>query len=184
MKDQNSRTSSKGFTLLETLVAMLVLMIGVLGLAAMLGDAMAYMQASQNDFIAQQKAEEAAEAIFTAKYNNPNNWAAISNNTGANPQGFFLLGPQPLLQPSPSGLVGSVDDIGAPPEFILLPGPDGMLGTVDDIQMPLSSFTRTIAITNDATNANLRNITVTVNYTSGKFANRSYVLQTEISAFN
>jgi prepilin-type N-terminal cleavage/methylation domain-containing protein len=184
MKQENKRKSSRGFTLLETLIAIVVLTIGVLGLAAMLGDAMAYMQASQNDFIAQQKAEEAAEAIFTAKYNNPNNWAAISNNTGANPAGLFLVGPQPLLQPSPTGLVGSVDDAGAPAEYILLPGPDGKLGTADDIKLPLSGFTRTIAISNVAGDTNLRNITVTVTYSSGRFTNRSYVLQTDISAFN
>ncbi len=136
------RPSAKGFTLLETLIAIVVLAVGILGLAAMLGDSMAYMQASQYDFIAQQKAEEAAEAIFTAKYNNPNNWAAISNNTIANPQGLFLVGPQPLLQPSPTGLVGSVDDVGAPPQAIILPGPDGKLGTGDDLRMPLGNFTQ------------------------------------------
>ena len=106
MTHANTKPSAKGFTLLETMIAIVVLAVGILGLAAMLGDSMAYMQASQYDFIAQQKAEEAAEAIFTAKYNNPNNWAAISNNTIANPAGLFLVGPQPLLKPSPTGLVG------------------------------------------------------------------------------
>ena len=76
----------------------MVLAVGILGLAAMLGDSMAYMQASQYDFIAQQKAEEAAEAIFTAKYNNPNNWAAISNNTVANPAGPVPRGPTTTLE--------------------------------------------------------------------------------------
>jgi prepilin-type N-terminal cleavage/methylation domain-containing protein len=184
MTQANKRFSAKGFTLMETMIALAVLAIGILGLAAMLGDSMAYMESSQYDFIAQQKAEEAAEAIFTAKYNNPNNWAAISNNTGANPQGLFSVGPQPLLQPSPTGLVGSVDDVGAPPEVITLPGPDGMLGTADDVQMPLSNFTRTIAITNIATNTNLRRIDITMNYSAGKFFNRQYVLTTYISAFN
>ena len=42
--------------------------VGILGLAALLYDSLSYMQGSQDDFIAQQKAEEAAEAIFTAKY--------------------------------------------------------------------------------------------------------------------
>jgi prepilin-type N-terminal cleavage/methylation domain-containing protein len=176
--------SAKGFTLMETMIALAVLAVGILGLAAMLGDSLAYMQGSQDDFIAQQKAEEAAEAIFTAKYNNPNNWAAISNNTAANPAGLFLVGPQPLLQPSPTGLVGSVDDLGVAAEYILSPGPDGMLGTADDIKYPLSSFTRTIAIANVAGNVNLRTITITVTYSAGKFRNRQYVLNTYISAFN
>ena len=92
MTHKTRRPSARGFTLLETMIAIAVLAVGILGLAAMLGDSMAYMQASEYDFIAQQKAEEAAEAIFTAKYNNPNNWPAISNVTGANPQGLFLGG--------------------------------------------------------------------------------------------
>jgi prepilin-type N-terminal cleavage/methylation domain-containing protein len=184
MTRRNNRSSVKGFTLIETMVALAVLAIGILGLAAMLGDSMAYMEGSQEDYIAQQKAEEAAEAIFTAKYNNPGNWAAISNNTLANPAGLFVTGAAPLLQPSPTGLVGSVDDVGAPPDYILLPGPDGMLGTADDIKMPLTNFTRTIAINAVPGDANLRTITITMNYSAGKFFNRIYVLNTYISAFN
>jgi prepilin-type N-terminal cleavage/methylation domain-containing protein len=180
----NGRPTAKGFTLIETMIALAVLAGGILGLAAMLGDSMAYMEGSQSAYIAQQKAEEAAEAIFTAKYNNPNNWAAISNNTVANPAGLFLTGPSPLLQPSPTGLVGSVDDVGAPADYILLPGPDGMLGTADDIKMPLTNFTRTIVITPVPGDTNLRTIQITVTYTVGKFFNRTYVLNTYISAFN
>lgn len=183
MKRAKTRSRAAGFTLIETMIALAVLAFGVLGLAAMLGDALSYMQGSQYDFIAQQKAEEAAEAIFTAKYNNPNNWALI-NNTSANPPGLFLVGPQPLLQPSPTGLVGSLDDVGAPPDVIVTPGPDGKLGTADDLRMPLNAFTRTIAIGPVAGNNNLRTVTITVTYTNGKFRNRSYVLNTLISAFN
>ncbi len=108
MTQANRRPSAKGFTLLETMIALAVLAIGILGLAAMLGDSMAYMESSQYDFIAQQKAEEAAEAIFTAKYNNPNNWAAISNNTLANPAGLFSGGSAaaPAAKPDRTGRLG------------------------------------------------------------------------------
>src|SRR5271170_4076802 len=37
---------------------------GRFGLAAMLADSLAYMQGSEYDFVAQQKAEEAAESIY------------------------------------------------------------------------------------------------------------------------
>jgi prepilin-type N-terminal cleavage/methylation domain-containing protein len=174
---------AKGFTLLETMVALAVLAIGVLGLAAMLGDALAYMQGSQGDFIAEQKAEQAIEAIFTAKYTNTITWAQVANFGGGSPQGLFLSTAQPLLQPGPDGLLGSVNDVGAAPDYILEPGPDGKLGTADDIQVPLSNFTRTITITNFLTDANLRTINVTVNYQTGRFT-RSYSLNTLISAFD
>lgn len=183
MRQRKQGLNTKGFTLLETMVALVVLGVGILGLAAMLGDALAYMQGSQNDFIAQQKAEQAVEAIFTAKYTNTITWAQVANFGSGSPQGLFFSTPQPLLQPGADGLLGSINDTGATPDYILQPGPDGKLGTADDIQAPLSNFTRTITITNDATDANLRTINVTVNYTAGKF-NRSYSLSTLISAFD
>ncbi len=76
------------------MVALVVLSVGILGLAALLYDSLSYMQGSQDDFIAQQKAEEAAEAIFTAKYSSNATYAQISNNTAGNPGGLFLTGPQ------------------------------------------------------------------------------------------
>lgn len=177
------RNVTKGFSLLETMIALVVLGVGILGLAAMLANALSYMQGSQETFIAQQQAEEAAEAIFTAKYTNAANWAAISNNTGANPAGLFLTGPQPILQPGPDGLVGSVNDTGALAEYLVLPGPDGKLGTADDIKKPLGDFTRTINIQNVAGDSNLRSVQITVNYTINKQP-RTYTLNTYISAFN
>lgn len=175
--------SAKGFTLLETMIALVVLAVGVLGLAAMLGDSIAYMQGSQDDFIAQQKAEQAVEAIFTAKYTNSITWPQVSNFSVGNPNGLFLSGPQTLTIPGPDGLVGSVNDVAAAPDYFLDPGPDGKLGTADDIQRPLGNFKRTITITNVAGDANLNQITVTVNYTTGRL-NKTYTLTTLISAFD
>ena len=184
MRHAGRQLSAKGFTLLETMIALLVLGVGILGLAAMLGDALAYMRGSQDDFIAQQKAEEAAEAIFTAKYTNGITWAQVSNNTGGNPTGLFLVGPQPVLQPGAiDGLVGTVADSGSPEEYILSPGPDNKLGTADDVQMPLTEFTRTITITNIASDVNLREIEIQVFYNTGRFK-RTYTMYSYISAFN
>src|ERR1700722_16941761 len=118
-----------GFSLLETMVALVVLAVGILGLAALLYDALSYMQGSQDDFIAQQKAQEAAEAIFTAKYTNDITWAQVANNDAGHPSGRFLVGPQPLLQPGATdGLVGTAADNASLPEFTITPGPDGKLG--------------------------------------------------------
>jgi prepilin-type N-terminal cleavage/methylation domain-containing protein len=184
MQRAKTRHSARGFTLLETMIALVVLGVGILGLAAMLGDALNYMQGSQEDFIAQQKAEEAAEAIFTAKYTNGITWAQVANNNAANPQGIFLVPAQPILQPGPTdGLVGTVADAGQPEEYVLTPGPDMKLGTADDVKVFLYNFTRTIAIAPYAGDSNLRTITITVKYNTGRF-NRSYVLNTYISAFN
>ncbi len=184
MHHETKRHSKKGFTLLETMIALVVLFVGLLGLAAMLGDALSYMRGSQDDFIAQQKAEEAAEAIFTAKYTNGILWNQVQNNGALTPTGLFLNGPQPILQPGPTdGLVGTVADAAQPPEVIVTPGPDGKLGTADDVQLPLTEFTRSITITPYPGDPNLRTIQIQVFYNTGRFR-RTYTMNTYISAFN
>ena len=59
-----------------------------------------------------------------------------------------------------------MNDVGAPPAYIVYPGPDGKLGTGDDIFVPLSNFTRTIAISDLAADpgGNVRDV-LTVSYT-------------------
>jgi prepilin-type N-terminal cleavage/methylation domain-containing protein len=183
MHKRANRERQKGFTLLELMIAVSILMIGVLGLAAMLADSLAYMSGSQADFIAQQKAEQAIETIFTAKYDSTILWAQVSNYSTSNPTGLFYSTPQPIRQPGSDGLVGSINDNTAPLDYILYPGPDGKLGTADDIKYPLGNFTRTITITNFNGDNNLRSIQVTVNYTTGRFT-RSYTLNSLISAFD
>jgi prepilin-type N-terminal cleavage/methylation domain-containing protein len=182
LKLANGSRAEIGFTLLETMIALVVLAIGVLGLAAMLGNSLSYMQGSEQDFIAQQKAQEAAEAIFTAKYTNNASFAQIQNNGTSTPAGLFLTGPQPLLQVGPDGLVGSVNDTGAAPAYIVYPGPDMMLGTSDDVQVPLANYTRTIAISNIAGEPYLRQVIITINYTSGGLP-RTYTLTTFVSNY-
>jgi len=181
MRKAKALHSDKGFTVMETLIAIVVLSVGILGLGAMLGDACEYMEGSQNDYIAQQKAEEAVEAIFTAKYTDTITFAQIAN-TNANPPGIFLTGAQPILQPGPDGLVGTTADVGALPAYIINPGPDGLMGTADDIKVSLSNFKRTITIAPTG-DPNLSSVTVTINYTSGRFQ-RSYTMNTFVSAFN
>jgi prepilin-type N-terminal cleavage/methylation domain-containing protein len=177
------RQTAKGFTLLETMISLVILGVGVLGLAAMLADSLSYMQGSEYDFIAQQKAEEAAEAIYTAKYTNNATFAQLSNNTTSNPAGLFLVGPQPLLVPGADGLVGTVADAGGNPAYIVYPGPDGKLGTPDDVYESLGAFTRTITISAVPGYTNsLNQAVITVAYSTGRFK-RTYTLTTYISAF-
>ena len=48
--------------------------------------------------------------------------------------------------------------------------------------MPLANYTRTIQITNIANEPYLRNVLVTINYTTGRFT-RSYTLTTFVSSY-
>lgn len=172
------QTSSRGFSLIETMFAILVLSVGVLSLAGILAAGLAYMSSSQDDFLAQQKAEEAVESIFTARDSSALTWPAINNVSNG---GIFTDGAAKLCDPGADGIVGTLDDNCALPDCIKTPGPDGILGTADDVCYPLQTFTRTIAITtNVGGDPTLKQITVTMNYNVGKLT-RQYVLNTYIS---
>jgi len=201
---QRRKHEQRGFTLLETMIAMVVLTVGVVGLAAMLANSLAYMNMSQVDYIAQQKAAEAIESIFTARDLGSATWSSICNVgssvccAGVTPcnTGIFLNGAQPLCQPGPDGIYDTADDFSAAGvcstyDVMLLPNSGtGNYGGVGNtpIRIQLTSkwnFQRTVTIStvlNAAGNVidNLRQISVTITYNSGKLP-RSYTLTTNIS---
>jgi type II secretory pathway component PulJ len=187
---KHSRTSEKaaGFTLIETMVAVLVLMVGVLSLAAMLTTGMAYMEMSQYDFIAQQKAAETVESIFTARNMGQATWDTICNvGSSVCAAGVFLATPTQLCDPGTDGIVGTADDnCTGLPDAILMPNASGNFNP--PARAPLSSFRRTITITNAVTSGgvtipNLRQIQVTITYDAGRFK-RTYTMTSNISNFS
>ena len=200
---QESRRAQRGFTLLETMIAMLVLMVGVVGLAGMLANSLSYMNMSQVEYIAQQKAAEAIESIFTARDLGSATWSSICNVgssvccAGASPcnTGIFLNGAQPLCQPGTDGIYDTADDFASPGvcnsyDAMLLPNSStgnygGVGNTPIRIYLTKWNLQRTVTIStvlNASGNVidNLRQITVTVTYSSGKLPG-SYTLTTDIS---
>lgn len=174
-----------GFTLLEAMISIVVLSVGVLGLAAVYGQGLFYASLTQYDYIAEKKAEQAVEAMFTARDIKSLSWSEINNVSQG---GVFIDGPQKILVPGTDGLVGTQTDSGAADELITTgPGPDGIFGTADDTTLDLNPWmTRTIAITPvvtaGVTEQNLRQVTVTIAYQVGT-KKRTYVLISYISAF-
>lgn len=165
---------------METMIALIVMAVGVLALAGMLADGLAYMSMSQDEYIAEQKAAEAVESIYTARDVSQTTWANINNVSAG---GIFVDGPTQLCDPGLDGIEGTADDNCAIYDSIWTPGPDGKLGTADDVKMPLTNFTRTIVIAAVAGRADLRQITVTITYTAAKFR-RTYTLVTNISQYS
>jgi len=180
MISRASRKKVTGFSLIETMAAVMLLSFGVLALAAVYTQGMAVMGSAEFDYVAQQKAAEAIETVFTARDTKILTWDQIRNGGGGPGDGAFLRGPQRLLDPGRDGLVGTLDDDGTKPDSIVMPGPDGVLGSTDDVTIVLSMFTREIQITDIA--PNLRQITVIMKYRSGKF-DRTYTLVSYISSF-
>jgi prepilin-type N-terminal cleavage/methylation domain-containing protein len=174
-----------GFTLLEAMISIVVLSVGILSLAAVYGQGIFYAAQAQYDYIAEKKAEQAVEAMFTARDIKSLTWTNIQNvSTG----GVFLDGPQNMLVPGSDGLVGTQTDVGSADDVIITgPGPDNILGTADDKTVDLNPWMkRTIAITPVlvAGNAepNLRQVTVTITYQLGN-RTKTYTLVSYISAF-
>jgi prepilin-type N-terminal cleavage/methylation domain-containing protein len=167
------RRDPRGFTLLETMIAVGILSLGILYLTSCYTQGLASSYQVQVQFIAQQKAQEAMETIFTARNTKMLDWAQIANVSQG---GVFKDGPQPLCAPGPDGLFGTADDDTSTPDGIVVaPGPDGVFGTADDVMIPLNPWmTREITITPVPGVPNLNQITVTIAWT---YQGRSSQLQ-------
>ncbi len=176
----NPKNPQAGMTLLETMIAVVVLAIGVTAVAAVYSYGILTMGTTQDDLVAKVKAQEAIESVFTARDTKILVWAQIRNVQGASGAdgGVFQDGPLAVRDPGPDGLVNTADD-GAV-QTITLPGTDNVLGTADDVIIPLVKFQREIRIRDFV--VNLRSIQVIMTYTSGRLR-RTYTLTTYISPF-
>jgi type II secretory pathway pseudopilin PulG len=170
-----------GFALLETLIAIVVLMIGLLAVLATFAMAIGNTNSVQLDSIARQKATEALESIFTARQTSQITFANIQN-IGAG-TGIFTVGFTPMTDPGLDGLDGTGDDVPAQP--VRLPGPSGVItgASPPDVMVDLGNFTRQIQIANVPGNPNIRQITVTVRYPVPQGWFKSYQVQALISSY-
>jgi prepilin-type N-terminal cleavage/methylation domain-containing protein len=185
------RNSSRqqGFTLLETMISMVVLTIGLVALLGVVGVAMSATQTSQEDMIAKKLAQETVESIYTARDTANITWSQIQNVGGT---GIFVTGLQPINQAGADGIFGTADDALAAPQVLTLPGPDGIYGTADDVTVPLTNFKRSIVINTSVPNpntpglpyTNLSQLTVTIQYYTPQFyLPKQYVLTSYISQY-
>jgi type II secretory pathway pseudopilin PulG len=175
-----AKSGQQGFGLLETLIAIVVLMIGLLAVLATFALAIGNTQSVQYDSIARQKAAEAVESIYTARQTSQINFNQIQNV--GNGAGIFVGGFTPMTDAGPDGLDNTGDDTPAAP--IRLPGPTGVItNTASDVLVDLGNFSRQVQITNVAGNPNVRQITVTVRYPVPQGWFRSYQVQALISSY-
>ena len=172
---RTSSQSETGFSLIETLIAVLVLTVGVIGMASVFLYGMQSASSSPNELVATQKAAEAVESVFSARDSHTLTWAQLRNTTNG---GVFLGGARDMTTPGPDGIVDTGDDGGI--ESVALPGPDQLIGTGDDTTQKLNNFKREIAITDSGDN--LRMVQVTITYPSGPVT-RKYSLTVYMSSF-
>jgi hypothetical protein len=171
--------AEQGVTLVETLVAILVLTVGAVGMAATFLHGMAVAGTSPAELTATQKAAEAIESVYAARDSHKITWAQLRNAANG---GIFLDGAQPIRTGGTDGIVNTGDaDKSEVIESVTLPGPDQNLETTADNRIEtLAGFTREIRIADLSTV--LRSLTVIVTYRSGA-GTYTYTLTTYISAF-
>src|ERR1700730_10499185 len=170
----------QGFSLLETLIAIVVLMVGLMAVLSTFVLAIGSTTFVQLDSVARQKAAEAMESIFTARQTSQIRFDQIQNQGTGN--GIFAVGFTPMTEPGLDGLDNTADDVPAIP--IRLPGPSGVVNNgPQDVLVDLSNFTRQIQIADVVGNPNVRQITVTVRYPVPQGWFRTYQLQSLISKY-
>jgi type II secretory pathway pseudopilin PulG len=167
-----------GITLIETLIAMFVLLIGAVGMAGAFLYGIDRTTSAPNEIIATQKAAEAIESVFAARDSLAVEWDELKN---ASDDGIFLDGPQDMHLAGPDAILNTTDDLEQEIESYTLPGPDGDLGETEDNEVvELTGFTREIAISE--LSAVLREVTVVITYRAGT-TTRTYTLTALISAY-
>lgn len=186
--DQGHRPwKSRGFSLVEVLIGMLVMTIGLVSLLALFAHAVMSMTYSKESMIAKQKAREALESVYTARNTQQIVWNQISNVIDGG-DGIFLNDFQPLYGPGtdssagPTGLIGTANH-GAVQTMINSAGADDIPGTADDATQPLDNFQRRITISGIGSSNDMRQITVTVRCFVRSGITRDYTVTSIISRF-
>ena len=159
-------TDQQGFSLIEVLAAMFILMAGLLPLVGMFTIGVKQMSASTPMLVAREKAREAIESVHAARDTEQASWPTIRNLSDG---GIFLDGPQAIKSPGADGLVNTADDAAA--------------------ELPAAQYLREIDISplnfdgGGAVNPNLREVKVTVSYkVYGSW--RTYVMTTYVSSYS
>jgi prepilin-type N-terminal cleavage/methylation domain-containing protein len=170
------RNGSDGFSLVEFLVAMAVMLVGLVGVLGLFTHGLFATKFADNSLIAKEKAREALESIFTARNTQQVTFSQVKNVSNG---GIFLNGFQSLKVPGNDGIVGTSDD--GPIETMVSPGPDGVLGTADDLTRTLDEFQRQVSIA--AIDTNISRITITIRYVLSGPVQRDYTVISYISRF-
>ena len=114
----HANQNESGFSLIETIVALVVLLIGILGTMGAISYGILYMQEAEKRTQAKEVARSTMETIFSIRdlqafdpqTGEPYNWDTIQTASGTN-NGVFLSDWTPIREnPGDDGIFGTADD--------------------------------------------------------------------------
>ena len=128
-----SNRSEAGFSYIDVMIAVMVLMIGILALLSAISGAVLQARTHEQQLLAKQVATSVMESIMSVKETDADRlgWDAVGN-VGANPDA--------------SGVARGIFAVGFQPAYSD-PGPDEVLGTSDDTGTQVSGVQRRVVIT-------------------------------------
>ena len=130
-----SKNSESGFSYMDVMVAIVILMVGILAFLSAITGAVVFSNSQQEQLTARQIASSTMESVISTKETNSARlgWGKVGN-IGSNPdingvnQGIFVSGVQPIKADA---------------------GPDQVIGTADDTGTTINGFSREIIITDE-----------------------------------
>jgi len=167
------RKNSRGFTLVEVIISVIVMTVGIVGLLAAFAASLATLQQSRDDSVARQEAQQFIEGIYAKRNSGAITFSNLQNQSQDPVNGLFKDGFQPANQAGPDGLMNTNDDLAA-----LETGPDGK-----SLNLKRSILFTPLFLSDGVTvNPDLRKITITVQYGFGNLQ-RTYTENTYISTY-
>ncbi|CAN5509559.1 hypothetical protein BH10ACI1_BH10ACI1_16010 [soil metagenome] len=165
MSNKKSNDEQSGFTLIEAVIAILIMTIGLIGTAAAISYALQFSTLSRNVsnaklvVVASIEEIEALRNSRQLEFKQIENVGNVNNNNAPTIFDGFSTGFRDIsINPGPDGVNGTNDDLRNP-------GADGIYGTgddFDDLNWVRSGYRRQITITN--LNSTLKKIEVKVQY--------------------
>ncbi len=176
------KSSSAGFTYIDVMIAVVILMVGILALLSGITGAVVQSRSQESQLEAKQIASSTMESIMSLKETDPNRlgWITVGNigsniDEDGNPRGIFLNGEHEVRED---------------------PGADEVIGTADDTGPVAPNVTRQIVITDECdpdrpsyncptpgnSAVKIRSVEVTVTYLIGQ-VRRQEVIRTVLTDY-
>jgi prepilin-type N-terminal cleavage/methylation domain-containing protein len=160
--NEKRRQSQGGFSLLEMVVAMMIMTVGLLGVASAISYALMASNRGRGITNAKMLMVSILEQMETMRDTGQLHFNEISNSqvAGSTFTGFPTTFQPVSTKPGPDGVFGTADDL-------INPGPDGIWGTPDDftdLSLARPGVQRKIIITTLLDNDYLKKIQVTLRY--------------------